>query len=113
MKQFVHAPGLVKFITGNFAQAITLFPFVFVRNKTALLDPVLLNHERIHLRQQAELLVLPFYLFYLLEYLLGRLRGQDHLTAYLRISFEREAFAHEVDMHYLQRRKFGASFRYI
>ncbi len=48
---------------------LALYPFIFIKEG---LDQqrttVLLNHERIHLRQQIELLILPFYLIYLLNY---------------------------------------------
>lgn len=102
---FVCNAFLVKIMTGGFARAITLYPFVFVSKKADLHDPVLVNHEKIHLRQQQELLVLPFYVLYLAEYGRGRLKGLSHHEAYRQISFEREAFAHERDMKYLENRK--------
>ena len=105
---FVPAAFLVRIITGGFARAITLYPFVFVRRRSDMHDPVLVNHEKIHLRQQAELLVLPFYVLYLLEYVRGRLKGLSHYEAYRQISFEREAFAHERDFGYLTSRKRNA-----
>lgn len=84
-------------------QGITLWPFIIVRPGLET-NPVLLNHERIHLRQQQELLVLPFYGWYLMEFLL---RG------YYRISFEREAYAHDKDLTYLRQRPRYAFFRYL
>lgn len=39
---------------------ITLFPFIVLRQSRMKDDPVLINHEKIHLRQQLELLVIPF-----------------------------------------------------
>ncbi|MDF9799836.1 hypothetical protein OKW21_005099 [Catalinimonas alkaloidigena] len=104
----IHAPQLLQVITGNFARAITLYPFVFVRHERDRNDPILLNHERIHLRQQRELLVFPFYLCYLLEYGIGRLKGRTHRQAYEQISFEREAHIHERDFTYLKKRKLMA-----
>jgi hypothetical protein len=98
-------PWLVRTITGNFARAITLYPFVLLRYPNDHNDPVLLNHERIHLRQQLELLVVPFYVWYLAEYAWHRFRGLDHLAAYLRISFEREAYANEQRLDYLGTRR--------
>ena len=95
-------------MTGGFARAITLYPFVFVSKKADLHDLVLVNHEKIHLQQQRELLVLPFYVLYLVEYAMGRLRGLSHNKAYRQISFEREAFAHERDFGYLTSRKRNA-----
>ena len=47
--------------------AIAIFPFIFIHPDTEI-TPRLINHERIHLRQQAEMLVIPFYVWYLIEY---------------------------------------------
>ncbi|TFF40249.1 hypothetical protein [Mucilaginibacter psychrotolerans] len=86
--------------------AMALFPFILLRSSAMRKDEVLLNHERIHLRQQIELLVLPFYMFYLLNYLVNLARYRNHHQAYMGISFEREAYKMEVDLAYLNRRKF-------
>ena len=72
-----------------------------------------LNHERIHLRQQLELLVVPFYLWYLLEYVYHYLRLRDPKRAYRAISFEREAYANEKDLRYLHRRSFWGFLSYF
>ena len=55
---------------------MALFPFILVRRPNPSLT--LLNHERIHLRQQAELGVLPFYVWYVLEYLIRRFQYDGH-----------------------------------
>jgi hypothetical protein len=83
-------------------RGIALFPFIFLRQGQP--TDALLRHERIHLRQQAELLVLPFYLWYLLDYARHRLRGLSRKDAYLAICFEREAYAHDQEAGYLNRR---------
>ncbi len=101
----LYAPRLVKYITFNFARAITLYPFILLRFVQDQRNATLMNHEKIHIRQQAELLVIPFYLLYLLEYLMGRMKGHSHEQAYRNISFEREAFSHEHDLQYLYHRK--------
>ncbi len=90
---------------------ITLFPFILLRKKDAPFGEVLLNHERIHLRQQLELLILPFYIWYLCSYLFYRFKGLSHHTAYRSILFEREAYAHEKDLDYLRKRRFWAFLR--
>jgi hypothetical protein len=110
---FIPAAFLVKIITGGFARAITLYPFVLVCKESDLHDPVLVNHEKIHLRQQRELLVLPFYVLYLLEYGKGRLGGMSHYDAYRQISFEQEAFDKERDLGYLKERRWGAFRKYM
>jgi hypothetical protein len=84
---------------------MALFPFILVNNKSLLSDAVVLNHERIHLKQQAELLVIPFYVLYLINYLANLVKYRNHNKAYLNIVFEREAYANEADMNYLKSRK--------
>ena len=86
--------------------AMALFPVILLRSDAMRNDEVLLNHERIHLRQQLELLVLPFYVFYLLNYLVNLIRYRNHHEAYMGISFEREAYKMEADLAYLNRRKY-------
>lgn len=84
---------------------ITLWPVVVLHSRLAKQNAQLLRHERIHLRQQAELLVLPFYLLYLLDYFRLRLRGYSHWKAYRHNCFEQEAYAHDQEADYLHRRK--------
>lgn len=84
---------------------MALYPFILVRNREDLTNPVLINHERIHLRQQLELLVIPFYLWYLINYTVNLYKYRNHYQAYLHISFEREAYWHESDLAYLTKRK--------
>ena len=97
-------PWLVRLLTGQFARAIVLFPFILLRYPEDRHDRQLLNHEKIHVRQQVELLVIPFYVWYVAEYYWHRWRGKNRVDAYLAISFEREAYAHERDFQYLNRR---------
>ena len=85
--------------------AMALFPFILLRDEEMRKDEVLLNHERIHLRQQAELLVLPFYVLYFLNYLVNLVRYGKHYPAYFNILFEREAYQKEADLGYLGGRK--------
>jgi hypothetical protein len=62
-----------------------------------------LIHEQIHIEQQRELLVLPYYLLYFLEYLVRRFRT-THSEAYRKISFEREAYENENKKRYINKR---------
>jgi hypothetical protein len=102
-----------KYLVPKGYSGIALFPFVFVRDKTLGKHPVFLNHERIHLRQQAELLILPFYIWYITEYVIRRLHYPTQKDAYRNISFEREAYANEGNMEYLNGRKFWSFLRYL
>jgi hypothetical protein len=88
---------------------IALWPFVIVRSKSP--GKVILNHERIHLRQQIEMLIVFFYVWYIIEWTIHYLRLGNWWAAYYAISFEKEAYANEKDFIYLKHRKFWA-FRY-
>ncbi len=99
---------LLRVLTGRFATAIALWPFVFVREKRHKENEVLINHEKIHLRQQLELLLIFFYLWYALEYLFYRFKGFNSSLAYRNIRFEKEAYQFENDPDYLIRRKWYA-----
>ena len=88
-------------------KAIALWPFIFVRDQVPF-DEVDENHERIHLRQQIELLVLFFYLLYLVFWIYNLFKYRDGKTAYRMIPFEREAYSHEDDPMYLSERKLWA-----
>ena len=76
-------------------------------------DTGLLNHERIHLKQQAELLVVFFYLWYGIEFLARWFQYKNRHTAYRNISFEREAYANGKDLDYTMRRPFWNAIRYL
>lgn len=91
---------------------MALFPFILLKDKHQKTDRVLVNHERIHLRQQMELLVLPFYLLYLLNYLINLLRYKNHYLAYFNIVFEKEAYACDRKPGYLNNRPFYAWLKY-
>lgn len=90
---------------------MALFPFILVKEPNP--GPILLNHERIHLRQQAELGVVLFYVWYILEYLIRRLQYGQHYKAYRNISFEREAFANEENLSYLKSRRWWTFWKYV
>ena len=84
---------------------LSLWPFIILKNSSLKKDATLLNHERIHLRQQQELLIIPFYFLYLLEGLIRFLIYFDAYKAYQNISFEREAYDNETNFYYLQERR--------
>lgn len=92
-------------------QGMALFPFILLRNSPRW--PRLLRHERIHLRQQAELLILPFYVWYLVAYLWHRRRLGDHDAAYRALSFEHEAYARDRWPRYLDNRPFWAFLNHL
>ncbi len=61
-----------------------------------------MNHEMIHYYQQREILVLPFFLWYGVEFLFRLIQYRNWKKAYRNISFEREAYANEVNYDYLR-----------
>jgi hypothetical protein len=89
-------------------RGICLFVVILVRDNSKHL----LNHEKIHFRQQLEMLVIPFFLMYILEYLFYLMIYRDHDKAYRTISFEREAYANQYDLDYLKKRPFWAFTNY-
>ena len=92
---------------------LCLWPFIFLKEDHLKDDVFLLNHERIHLRQQLELLVIPFYLFYIGEWLIRCCVYRDPYLAYQNLSFEQEAYRHEKDLDYLDRRKAYSFLKYL
>jgi len=86
-------------------RALTLFPFIIVGNKSDLEDKVLVNHEKIHIRQQLELLILPFYVWYLVDFIFQYYKYKNKHEAYRNIIFEREAYQNEKQLDYLETRK--------
>lgn len=92
---------------------ISLWPFIILKEELLKKDKVFMNHERIHIRQQAELLVLPFYLWYGVEFLFRWIQYKNKYQAYRNISFEREAYGNEKDPGYLHKRSFWKFVRFI
>ena len=81
--------------------AINLFGLLFCK-KDAKINDVIANHESIHTSQMKEMLYIPFYLWYVIEWLIKLLfKG----NAYRNISFEREAYDNQYNLNYLKERK--------
>ncbi len=102
-----------KFLTHKGIRGLTLFPFIFISNRADLMDEGLLNHEKIHIRQQLELFVLPFYVWYVLEFFLLWMRFKDKNKAYRNISFEREAYSNEKNISYIKSKKIWSFLKYL
>lgn len=84
-----------------FFKAITIWPFVFCRKELSVIDRL---HEKIHGKQQVELLFIGFYLLYIFFSLFRKYRD---------IPFEREAYANERNNIYLTNRKLYNWINYI
>ena len=103
---------------------ITIWPVIFVRPEYE--SPRLIQHERIHLRQQIEMLLIPFYLWYLIEWLIRMVKSclinyqsdanwfaEAWDNAYRAISFEREAYTFDKMPDYLKHRKYFYWLKYV
>lgn len=107
------SPFLIRILTNNFAKAIAIFPFVIFKHRDLLDDLILINHEKIHLKQQLECLLFLFYIIYVFEYIKGRIDGNSHYDAYRKISFESEAFENEKKLNYLKQRNKYAWLKFL
>lgn len=87
---------------------ITLCPFgIYVDNPNSA---SLVNHEKIHWHQQLEMLIIPFYIWYFIEWLIKKF---FYKNAYINISFEREAYLNDKNYNYLKTRKHFAWIKLI
>ena len=82
--------------------AICLFGIIF---SVRPLSETELNHEMIHVAQQKELLYIPFFIWYGIEWLLLFFKYRDWEKAYFHIRFEEEAYHHQSDLDYLKHRR--------
>ncbi len=92
---------------------ITLYPFIFLKLSKDKDNTVFINHEKIHLRQQIEMLIILFYVWYGIEYLIRIIQYKNKKTAYRNISFEKEAYQNENNLDYLKKRRFWRFLKYI
>lgn len=102
-----------KYLIPKGFKAFTVLPFVFLKGKELKQDKVLLNHERIHLRQQLELLIIPFFIWYGIEFLVRYFKCRNWNTAYRTISFEKEAYENEKDLIYLNKKSMFAFLKFM
>lgn len=84
-------------------KCVNLFGVLFVREGCTMTDTDY-NHEAIHTAQMKELLYVPFYVLYVLEWLLLWTKYHGAHTAYLHISYEVEANLFQSDADYLKNR---------
>lgn len=90
---------------------ITLWPFIILREIYDSTPPWrrkaarIINHESIHIKQQEEMLIIPFYLWYIIEWAIKVPIYFSFRKAYYNISFEREAYDNDDNLSYLNNRK--------
>ncbi len=94
----------------------TFGPFIFIdksiQRGTRQFD-TLLNHEKIHVVQQYELLFIGHWFLYLLFTLVGLIKYRSVHKAYRENVFELEAYNNQDDLLYLHRRKLYSWFKLI
>lgn len=107
----------VRFITLGNAIGISLAPFgIYIAKKYFYRQEnqnvkFLINHEMIHWKQQLEMWILPFYIWYVFEWIIRIFTDFDR--AYKAISFEQEAKKYERNLNYLKKRKRFAWLKFL
>lgn len=91
---------------------INIFGTFWARD-TRWIDRYVINHERIHTAQMRELFYLPFYIIYVLEWLVRMVQYRNWDKAYRNISYEREAYSNGNNLNYLKSRPLYAWVKYI
>ncbi|QSW90363.1 MULTISPECIES: hypothetical protein [Flavobacterium] len=104
---------VAKYLIPNGYRGMAVFPFIVMKYDFDKRNETFVNHEKIHLRQQIELLILPFFIWYILEFIIRLIQYQNKDLAYRNISFEREAYTKETDLNYLKNRSFFQFLKYI
>ena len=95
-----------KIITFKGFKCINLFGILFCRKQLNKID---INHEVIHTKQMQEMLYIPFYVWYVIEYLIKLFTG----GTYRDLSFEREAYNNQYNLNYLNNRKHYSWIKYV
>ena len=100
-----------KFLSRFSILGICLAPFGIYIVERYLKDKFIINHESIHWKQQMEMGILLFYIWYGLEWCIKfLLHGKQ---AYYHLSFELEAYYNEDNLNYLYTRKHYAWIKYL
>lgn len=113
------APRLLKFLAwfmgfSKTARGMAVLGIFFIARSKEDLQPWLITHETIHLKQQRDLLVIGSIILHIVETLIAlvvyRMTWHD---AYLWCSHEQEAYRNQNDPDYLKNRKLFSQFKYL
>ncbi|WP_445721993.1 hypothetical protein [Flavobacterium sp.] len=102
-----------KYLIPKQFRGITFYPFIILSKEEDKRNKTLIYHEKIHIKQQAEMLVVLFFIWYVIEFLFRFLYCKNWMLAYRNISFEREAYENQKDLNYLKKRSFWSFLKYI
>lgn len=114
----IEAPRFVTFLgrisTGSpHAKAAAFFPLIFIRDEQ-FAPAWLINHERIHFKQQVETLFVGTFLITLIEGLYARIiLKKSKEDRYTYSAAEQEAYLNMHNLEYLKIRRWGSLFYYI
>ncbi len=101
-------------IYGVLCGAMTIFPFIFVRDEKILANKEYMNHESIHLRQYMETLFFGMLIIGLFEYLYALVfLKKNRLELYYFMSHEQEAHQNDQNLDYLKTRPWFSYFKYM
>ena len=95
------------------AKGAALFPFLLVRSEE-FATPLIINHERIHFRQQIETLFIGVLILKIIETCYARFVLKLQAPQYNHyLAAEQEAYRNQHDMEYLKNRRMFSVFKYI
>jgi hypothetical protein len=75
------------------AEGLTIFPLIWVVYSKEKCPGWLLNHEKVHIKQQKKWLLFPWFAIYGCDYLWGRFKNMSHDEAYRNTRFEKDAYS--------------------
>lgn len=104
---------VAKYLIPRGFSGITLFPFILLKEKNYKNDTKMIQHEKIHIKQQFEMLIFLFFLWYVIEFFIRLIQFKKRNLAYRNISFEREAYANESNEGFLRNRKIWNFINYL
>ena len=94
-------------------KAVNLFGVLFAR-EGARLTAEDIRHEEIHTAQMRETLYVGFYLWYVMEWLVRFIgNGFKWHEAYRALLFEREAYGHQGEEGYLEKRELWSFIKHM
>jgi len=99
--------SFLRFFLPKNTTVITLAPFgIYFKNEKNIKFTYIVNREKIHWRQQMEMFIIPYYVWYMIEYLIKVIIYGEY--AHASISFEREAYKYNTNpMYYINRKRYA------
>jgi hypothetical protein len=94
-------------------KGMAIYPFIIMKHASLRDNEMFVRHEKIHIKQQLELLIIPFFILYGIEYLIRLVQYKNSMKAYLNISFEREAYSNQKNKDYLKKRNPYSFIKYL